>query len=167
MALDATVGSPDSNSYVTVAEANSYFSDRSHSEEWDDFDEQASALITSSSMLDWYLKWKGYKTSSEQAMQWPRTGVVRKDGTSVEVDIIPRDVKVAVYELTLSSLEEDRTADSALAGIDQAKAGSLMIKAETKGYPSSAPSTIPDKIEKILSDLISTGGISVVRLMRA
>ena len=168
MALDATPGSDVANSYVTVAEANAYFSDRAHASDWEDNDEQASALITASSMLDWYIKWKGSKTTSTQSMDWPRTGVVLADGSAVADDSIPREVKVAVYELTLSSLEEDRTADSSMAGLDQVKAGSLMVKSETKGYPDTAPDTIPEKVKMILSDLTSTGsGISVVRLMRA
>lgn len=167
MALNATVGSPDANSYVTVAEANAYFSDRVHSSAWEDFEDRASALITASQMLDWYVKWKGYKATSEQAMGWPRVNVVRRDGTTVADDIIPSEVKVAAYELALASLDGDRTADDPMAGIEQIKAGSLMVKADNGDIDSTAADTIPERIWKILSDLYMRGDISVVRLMRA
>jgi hypothetical protein len=97
-------------------------------------------------------------------MQWPRTNVYRRDGSSVDTDIIPNDVKVAVFELVLVSLEDDITASDPLAGIEQVKAGSLMVKADTDDYSSD---TIPEKIWKILSDLYTQGGMSVVRLSRA
>lgn len=167
MALIATVGSPDANSYVTVAEAAAYFSNRVHSEAWDAFDNQAAVLSTSSQMLDWYVKWKGYRSSTTQSMLWPRMEVTRRDGTLVADDIIPPDLKVAVYELALSSLGADLTANDPLAGIEQIKAGSLMIKADNGDIDSTAADAIPEKIWKILSDLYTTGDMSVVRLMRA
>lgn len=167
MALNATIGSPDANSYVTVAEANAYFSDRVHSSAWDDFDDKASALVTASQMLDWYVRWKGYKSTSEQSMGWPRINVVRKDGTEVPSDIILPEVKVAAYELALSSLEADRTADDPMAGIEQIKAGSLMVKADNGDADSTAADVIPEKVWRILSDLYMRGDLAVVRLMRA
>ena len=167
MALKATVGAIDANSYVTQAEANAYLSDRAYATAWEDFEDKDKVLITSSLTLDWYMKFKGVKTSTSQAMQWPRTGVLRKDGTEVAETIIPTDVKVAVYELTLSSLTEDRMSESDLAGIEQIRAGSLMIKADNGDRESTKKKVIPEKIRQILSDLVSLGGnVSVVRLMR-
>jgi hypothetical protein len=167
MALNATVGAPDANSYVTVAEADAYFADRIHSDSWQTVDSPPSALVTASRLLDWYIKWKGHRSSTTQSMQWPRTGVSRPDGSSVDTTIIPSEVKTAVFELALSSLEADRTADSGLAGIEQVKVGSLMVKADNGDVDSTAASVIPEKVNKILSDLVSSGSLSVVRLMRA
>ena len=96
-------------------------------------------------------------------MQGPRTNVYRRDGSSVDTDIIPSDVKVAVFELALVSLEEDITESDPLSGIAQVQAGTLMIKKDTEDYSSD---TIPEKIWKILSDLYTQGGMSVVRLVR-
>lgn len=167
MALNATVGSPDANSYVTVAEAAAYFSDRVHSELWDEFEDQAAALVTASQMLDWYVKWKGNRSSTTQSMYWPRVEVTRSDGTVIDETILPPELKVAVYELALSSLEKDRTADNPLAGLEQVKAGSLMVKADNGDIDSTEIDAIPEKVWKILSDLYTRGNMSVVRLMRA
>lgn len=69
MALDTTVGGVSTNSYVTVEEVDAYFLDRMHSEVWGASVPKAQVLISSSRMLDWYLKFKGYKTDPAQAMQ--------------------------------------------------------------------------------------------------
>lgn len=167
MALNATVGSADANSYVTVQEASAYFANRTHSSEWGEFDNQPAALATASQMLDWYMKWKGTKSTTTQSMQWPRVDALRPDGTEIANDVLPPELKVAVYELALSSLDEDRTADDPLAGIEQVKAGTLMVKASMGGYDSTSEDAIPEKVMKILSDIISSGSVGVVRLMRA
>lgn len=167
MALNATIGATDANSYVTQSEASAYFLDRAHASAWEDFEQKDQILITSSQILDWYIKWKGYRASTTQNMLWPRVSVTRRDGTVVADNVIPNEVKVAVYELALSSLEEDRTIDNPLAGIDQLRAGSLMIKAGMPGFDSTAKDTIPEKVYKVLSDLYTLGGGCVVRLLRA
>jgi len=167
MALIATIGATDANSYVLQSEANVYFLDRAHASDWEDFEEKDQILITSSQMLDWYINWKGYRASTTQNMLWPRTDVIRKDGTEIDDGVIPNEVKVAVYELALSSLEEDRTIDDPLSGIDQLRAGSLMIKAGMPGFDSTAKEAIPEKVYRVLSDLYLLGGGGVVRLLRA
>lgn len=167
MALDATVGGISSNSYPTVEEADAYFEHRFHSDAWADGIDKASALITASKMLDWQASWKGVKTDSDQALDWPRTDVVRPDGSSVDVDIIPREVKTAVFELALVSISADRLADSDLAGLSQVTAGPLTIKTDGGGYDSTKLDAVPNYIWQIVSDLTSRGGISVIRLMRA
>lgn len=168
MALNATISASDANSYVTQAEANAYFLDRMHSSSWEDEDDKDKLLISSSQMLDWYMNWKGSKMTVAQAMQWPRTEAIRPDGTEIEDDVIPPEIKIAVYELALSSIEADRTIDDPLAGIGQLKAGSLMIKAGPEKPNQTNKKALPEKIYRILSDIYKQGsGISVIRLLRA
>jgi len=165
MALNATLGASDANSYVTLAEADVYFADRMHSSAWDSLSDQEPMLISASQMLDWYVKWKGAKATSIQFMLWPRTGVVRPDGSTVNDDVLPPEVKIAVYELALSSIEADRTVDDPLAGIGQLQAGSLMIKAGAEKPNQTNAKTIPEHVYKILKDLYNSGG--TVWLLRA
>ena len=166
MALDATVGGENTNSYVTLSEANSYFADRAHSDLWENEDDQASALVTASQVIDWYVTWKGVRVTGTQSMDWPRSGVYDKVGVLYPEDIIPPDVKIAVYEMALASLDSDRTQDGDLAGLSEVRAASLMIKADD-GLYNTKPDTIPDHIWKILSGLTTKSGIGVVRLVRA
>lgn len=165
MALIATVGASDANSYVTVAEADAYFEDRMHSSSWEALEEETKSglLITSSKMLDWYINWKGVKAETTQSMKWPRSEVTRPDGTEVDDDVIPPEVKEAAYEQALVNIDADRTEGDALAGIEQLKAGSLMIKASSEVGSEVKP--IPTHVYNIVSDLYNRN--SVVRLLRA
>jgi len=168
MALDATVGGATANSYVTVAEASAYFANRLHGDAWSASTNQyeAEALITASQQLDWYITWKGTKASVTQALDWPRTGVLDDLGVDEYAStVLPAKLKVAVFELALSSLATDRTNDPSLAGISEIRAGSLQIKADDGVY-TSTPSAIPDKVRKILKGLSVRSGNSV-RLIRA
>lgn len=164
--LDATVGGINANSYVTLAEASAYFSDRAHAAAWEAELNQESILITATSVIDWYITWKGTRADSIQALDWPRSGVYNKLGVLYDTTVIPKDVKTAVFEYALSSLGKDRTSDDALAGIAEVRAGSLMLKTDD-GLYDSTPKIIPDKIWKILRGLYSRSGIGVVRLIRA
>lgn len=167
MALDATVGSITANSYVTELEAEEYFVDRAHSSAWSAISEKEPFLIICSRMLDWQLTFSGAKTSDIQAMQFPRTGVILRNGYTVPDDIIPSEVKFAVFELALSFISKDRTADPSLAGIEQVKAASLFIKASPGGYGDTKSKVIPDHVRQILSEYLMNSSVSVVRLLRA
>ena len=166
MALDNTIGGADTNSYVSLVEANAYFTDRAHAEAWEEVENQDQMLITASSNIDWFITWKGTRVTGTQSMDWPRSGVYDKVGELYPEDVIPNDVKIAVYEMALSSLEVDRTADGDLAGLSEVKAGSLMIKTDDGMY-NTKPDVVPDKIWKILAGLTTKSGIGVVRLVRA
>jgi len=168
MALDATVGGVSANSYVTLSEAEAYFKDRAHVAVWNAlaYDARANFLITASRMLDWYSTWKGDKVSYTQSMDWPRTEVLYPDGTDYPSNIIPSEVKVAVFELALSSVETDRSADQDLDGLAEIRAGSLTLKTDSS-LRGRKPNPIPDKVKNIISAFVSSAGIGVVRLMRA
>ena len=167
MALIATLGASDANSYVTLAEAEIYFADRMHASAWAALtDEVKSALLISSSrMLDWHIKWKGSKTAQTQSMSWPRTGAIRSDGTEIDSDALPQEVKTAVYEQAFSNIVSDRTTEDPLAGIGQLQAGPLMIKAGPEKPNQTNAKPLPSHVYSILKDLYQSGG--VVWLKRA
>ncbi|MCP3683856.1 MAG: hypothetical protein GY861_14320 [bacterium] len=173
MSLNADIGGTSSNSYVTRVEADAYFTDRMHSSTWfaiTDALEKDKLLISSSQMLDWYVNWKGDKTATTQSMRWPRSGALRPDtdGTEISSSIIPPEVKIAVYELALINISEDRMTDDPLAGIGEIKAGSLMIKAGAEKPNQTNARVVPDQIYRILSDIYTQGSPkTVVRLIRA
>ncbi len=167
MALNATLGASDANSYVTLAEAEIYFADRMHASAWEALTDEvkSSLLISSSQMLDWYIKWKGTKVIVAQSMQWPRTGAIRPDGTEIDDGVLPPEVKTATYEQAFANIDADRMEDDPLAGIGQLRAGSLMIQAGAEKPNQTNAKPVPDNVYNIVSDLYNRGG--VVRLLRA
>lgn len=168
MALNAILGDPGQNSYVTSSEATTYFADRAYTSAWATFTDKEPLLILCSRILDWYISWKGFKKSVLQPMQWPRTDVLLKNGTEVGDDELPQDVKTAVFELALESLVEDRTEDDPLFGLEQIKVSTLSLRAKPDQSGRATPSkkVIPEKVLKILSELRGGSSFGVVRLVR-
>ena len=165
MALNATLGASDANSYVTLEEADAYFEDRMHSSAWDTAENPEALLITASQMLDWYIKWKGSKSTASQFMQWPRSGAIRSDGTEIDDDVLPPEVKIAVFEQAFANIEADRTLEDPLAGIGKLKAGSLAIEAGPEKPNQTNAKPVANQVYNILKDLYNSG--VVVRLLRA
>lgn len=60
---------------------------------------RASVYLTNS------FRWMGWKVNlREQALAWPRTGVVDEDGYAVDSDAVPQEIKDACAELALREL---------------------------------------------------------------
>ena len=166
MPIDATVGGTASNSYVSLEDANTYFSTRLHAETWtsaSDADKEA-ALITATNIIDWYYTYKGGKTTSTQALQWPRAGVTVGNETYPS-NSLPKELIMATCELAMVSIDEDVTADNALAGLRKVQAGPLMSQTADNGRP---PSTgqLPDAVYLLLKKFMDNAGIRVLRLIR-
>jgi hypothetical protein len=126
MALDTDINSSVMNSYVTAQEANTYFANRGHGETWEDIENPDAFLISATNQIDWFMNFLGSKVRSEQPLEWPRTDCYdSKNQAYVPIDVIPTKVKHAVLELAIVSLDEDRLADSDMAGLQEVKVGSL------------------------------------------
>ena len=97
------------NSYVSVADAGTYYDDSLRNANWDALDSatQSAALIDATRMID-RLAWCGEKTSAAQALQFPRTGLFDINGTAVSSASVPQEVINATIELALV-LGEDST----------------------------------------------------------
>jgi hypothetical protein len=97
----------NTNSYVEIADADTYFETRIDSAEWtsatDEIKEQA--LVTASQLVDNHA-WIGSAVSSSQALAWPRKNAIYNDdrlGLQVTIaeNEVPSRVKTAVYEQAL------------------------------------------------------------------
>lgn len=155
MALVADINSSIMNSYVTVAEAAAYFTDRGHGEVWEDVDNPAAFLISATNQLDWFMKYKGSKVSVSQPLEWPRKEVFDSSGLGyISTTEIPTRVKHAVFELALASIDADRMADSDMAGLQEVKVGSLKIVSNMVGPWQTKKQPIPPVVYRILTGLI-------------
>lgn len=155
----ATVGAANSNSYVTVVEADAYFGDSFGKGLWataSQTDREA-LIITASRMLDQYILWIGEKTSEDQGMEWPRKGTKYAD------DIIPSKVKYATYELAYYILENNGVS-FANQSIESVKVGPVAVEF----LPNSVDAGIPSFIENLIADLGSSiiVGNKTVRMAR-
>lgn len=126
----ATPGSPEANSYVVVAEADSYFEGRLFSDEWDTADQltKEAAVVMATKYIDVYVNWNGQMATEEQALQWPRRFVYDRYGNMIDENIIPVWLKEAVSEFTIHLLKSDRTAETGTEGIKDFKVGPLAFE---------------------------------------
>jgi hypothetical protein len=97
--------SANANSYVSNADADTYFSDRLNSDKWTGSDEttQDQALVTATSIIE-REKFKGARTSDSQDLEFPRTGLTDRYGDAVSDSVIPNEVKLSTYELAIELL---------------------------------------------------------------
>jgi hypothetical protein len=119
MALDAEVGGAASNSYGSLAEADSFFSDRPEADDWEAVGSQKEAwLIRATDRLE-QESYQGERTDDDQALSFPRVGLFI-DGIEIDDDVIPVQAKRGQFQLALSlSGEDDPFADTGLEGFKQ------------------------------------------------
>ena len=104
--LDATIGGANSNSYVTLAEADAYFDGSMHNTDWNNHSDakKEAALIQATQWLD-YLGWSGDCCGTTQRLRWPRKNVkcMCQEATCT---MIPLQVKQATFELAFKLVHD-------------------------------------------------------------
>ena len=144
------------NSYVTVAEADTYFSDRLDVAAWTaaDATQKAQALVTASSVLD-DLDWTGTAISENQALAFPRSGYYfdPRVGTHIvlETGVVPDRILKATKELAYHLLNNDGILDNT-GLIKDLSVGSISL---TNVRP---PSLIPTGVRRIIKPLQVNSG---------
>lgn len=153
--LETGEGVPDSNSYLSMTEAESILTDLGY----DTFPSE-SDLVNASLYLDTYLDPASFILTEDQGMLWPREPFTDNQGRTVEG--IPKAIKRAVAIISMEFMEED------LFDIEPA------VISESYGNSSVefvAPQSKPGKVVSQLSYLKSLGygssNTTSVRLVRA
>jgi hypothetical protein len=160
-----TPGDPDANSYVTVAEANTYMGTRLLADaykagavdKWTAASDpvKEAAVIQATTLMDASLVWTGQATYDDQALAWPRMGMSNRNGYPIPSDEIPSALKNATAEFARSLLTSDRTADNDIVrqGITSVEAGPISLtfrddlEPDEDGY---VPKVIPDIVVRLL-----------------
>lgn len=150
--IDATVSGASANSYVTLAEAIAYFEGRLFADAWTSASvaDQNAALVWAASIIDTRVRWKGTLPTYTQSRAWPRAQVddpIANDGRWIDSTIVPKAIKDAQCEMSMSLLTADRTADPDLAGYTNIQVGSLSIGVDK----STVAKTLPTGVIEMLS----------------
>lgn len=155
--VDATVGGANSNSFLTVADANAIANNVLDVTAWTaaSTDDKGRALIMATTSLT-VLDWVGTRATTTQALAWPRTDAVI-NGREVPDNEIPREVKQGTFDLALALLQDSGTAaggDGELvpgipnAGLKRLKLDVMEIEWRTEGLPSNRTNTYSQLISK-------------------
>jgi hypothetical protein len=150
------------NSYVSYSDAEDYFDTRIDAGAWlnADTDDQESALITATAILDDY-HYIGVAVSSTQSLAWPRKDAVyfeRKLGTQVTLSqsAIPTRLKLATYELALHLLTNENLLDNTTQTFERIKVGSIEIEDSNKDV--SKTPMVPLRVKQRINPLLASGG---------
>jgi len=146
------------NSYVTVEEADTYFSDRLDSSYWTSATStrKVQALIGATSYLD-DLKWIGVAISDSQSLSFPREGTYfdPRMGTEVILDTtVPVRVITATYELAYHFLVNNNILDDT-GSVFNLSVGDISLSNIRK------PSKLNPFVKRLIAPLLENGGNSV------
>jgi hypothetical protein len=148
LTLDATAKGADANSYVTVAEATSYFEGRlDPADTWANAVSGATteevALVMATARLE-LESFYGIPTTTTQRLKWPRIGTYDSKGDYNDSDLVPRCVKEATYELALALLQDETMLDdtTGLQAFSRISAGSLSVDFRSRAADSGLPKIV-------------------------
>ena len=145
--INATIKSETANSYVTLAEANSYFETSPSSTQWDNKtdDKKNRALISATRWIE-TLVFYGDRCDEGQALKFPRTNY-QVDGVELTCTLIPNNIKYAQYELA-RALANDTDAITGTTGKDgnfsEVKLGDIQVKYNTDSQGTGSVNNILD-----------------------
>lgn len=108
------------NSYVTVAEADTYFGDRFGADDWLALTEEVKEqlLISAMPLLETYCDWSGEKTDDEQVLEFPRNGDT----------VVPQAIKNGQCELALAVNTAGGVTSSSSANLKVLKADTVQME---------------------------------------
>ena len=137
MSIDATPNGANSDSFMTVAEADSYWATNLYATTWDTGTtaNKEKALKMATRILDEKVAWSGTRATSAQALGWGRTDVYW-DGITVESTTVPIQIKNATAQFAGDLLVSNLTANSEGKGLNSLRVGEITLdfdKTDTAG----------------------------------
>ena len=143
------------NSYCSRAEANEYLLERRlHGSTWDSCPNKDAALLWATRELD-RLNWTGYRATSSNRHEWPRSGV-----TDVGSTEIPDQVKDACAELAFYLAAADRASPSTQEEFDEITVGPIKLKYRESSTGRELTSEMPDTVRALVRRFLAAGASS-------
>lgn len=168
LVVETGSGLSTSNSYLSVADADTYHTNHGNPTAWSALTTTAKEehLILASQYVDVKYAWRGQRASENQAMAWPRLDVEDNDGYVRSSSTIPREIKDAVAEAALISVSDTLLPSVADPGITEKsiKAGPVTKSVKYAGGASGLKKY--PLVDKLLNTLRVGSGLSG-RLYRA
>lgn len=145
----ATPGATNANSFLTLAEALTYFEGRMVVPEWETGDQSRLLVMATRAIVNmfspsrrlirmippaqsYYLirpTWTGAIATATQSLPWPRIGMFDRYGNAIASNVVPQDLKEATAEFAAHLAKGDRSFDSdaVVQGLKSVSAGSVSV----------------------------------------
>ena len=135
--VESGAGLPDAETLASVEDADLYFSKRGISA-WADLTnmrkEECLILATDYMSFFYRARWKGYRTYTEQALDWPRAEVLIDNRQYYPNNSIPKEVKNACVELALRASIGELSSDQSRQ-VTQETIGPVTVKYDEYSSP--------------------------------
>jgi len=157
-----TVGT---NSYITVADADAYLDQSPRATDWAFLGAQDKirALIGAYRRLE-REDWAGSKTNSAptQTQAFPRTGLVNKEGETLDSGTVPQFIKDAQAEYAFELSQDPDLEAQANTGSNEKRlrAGSAEIEFFQPTIGSAQSTTFPTAVQEIIGCFLESGATS-------
>lgn len=161
-------GLPAATSYVSVAEADVYFTpDLNYAATWGALtnEQKELSLAWASRILDQKTDWKGNRAVTTSGLRWPRSYAYDRDGILVDDGIVPPAVKQATCELAKYVRATDLTVGPDVENIKRITVDVIEIEYQDQ----TAQSSVPTIINAILTGLgsLRVGGRGFGKIVKA
>lgn len=163
-------GLVNANSFATLADADAYHDARLHSVAWTAAQEpqKIRALAMATTTLMALIVWQGERTTTTQALAWPRTGTA-VDGVEIADNVVPPQVVRATSELARLLLPQDLTqpvAQNDLAGLSLGK-GAVALDFREDVQKDRIPSIVVELLQGLGTlEEVKSGGLKIARVSR-
>ena len=166
LSIVATAGSATANSFITLAEAETYMEGRGNKALWTaaaDADKNI-ALVEAMRELD-VLSYQGYRSTDTQALSWPRQWAVDPDNPVYawfDTDEIPTRLKNAQAELAFQFIKAGTTDVAALdskTGVKRKKVDALETEWFSPSTTARGLSRYP-RVMNYIRPLLAVGGLT-------
>lgn len=177
---DGTGNNPAANSYVSLAEADTYHFGNLYAEEWNEAGSQkAVALAMATRLIDADMKFRGWALKSAQALAWPRIRAINDEAyvgyvpgrlsawfaNYFDETAIPVRLKQATAQVALDLLRADRTVENSAKGIASMSVGQGAVSLTFSQKDRTQP--LSEEAQRLLAPLGNTRyGGGTVRVRR-
>lgn len=171
LVVEDGTGKVDSDAYVTIAAADTYWTNRGITAWAVDDEAKEIAIRKATDYLEQRYRslWVGQRATLEQALSWPRLGVV-VDGFDVPANMIPTEVRRATIELAYRAVTADLFPDVAATSgeVIKEKLGDMEIQ-YSAGSGTGASGTLYRTVSGWIAPFMENGlaGIRSTKVERA
>ena len=177
--LIATPGATDANSYITLAEGEEIATCSLNTGKWGESDStderKTKALQEATRLIDPYIVFNGYPSTSSQVLAFPRYGLLLPNlYTEIPRVTIPEPIKIATWQMARALLTTDLSSPVTAASsgdVIEEKFGPITFKyssgvsSQTRVLPVNVSAVIPS--DWIRSFRSNPGGVSVTKKLRS
>jgi len=155
MAFDSTISGQNSNSYISVADADNYHAGVIDSTIWDalTINKKERALIQATNVIENSYEFAGNRTIFTQRLKFPRNNI-SVDDVFLDGFTMPKQLIDATAEMAKRLIVKDSTVDIRSDAIHKVAIGSL--KVDFKKDSEQLTKIISDMVTLFLSPLIET-----------